>query len=129
MSTRRGYRSWIGLLGGWLSLLAVLCLAATPIAAARASLALETGSPPAQYVLPDGTVPFLCLTGSDEPQQGLHGPHCPLCTLTGSFALPPSDPPSVAFAAGPERRTLPRQHWTVPPRHRSGGLGQRAPPL
>lgn len=40
----------------------------------------------AQYVLPDGSLPDLCLTG---PGQEHAHEHCPFCLIAGSSAPPP----------------------------------------
>jgi hypothetical protein len=54
----------------------------------------------AAYTLPDGTVPVLCLPGSDDKDQhksAWHGTGCEACRLSASFILPV--PP---FTSGPK---------------------------
>lgn len=83
----------------------------------------------AQYALPDGSVPFICFgDGGGSGTRGGIGPHCPLCTVSKAFALPPktATPLIVSYriAAAP---ILLRAALPVHPIHVA--LGSRAPPV
>ena len=115
-------------LGSRLSALAVIFLTVAPVAAAQAPFAFDPEMAAARYVLPDGTVPDLCLSGSGSSGKGAFGPHCPLCTLIKAFALAPCDGdfvarlrPDNAVAVSHSQPDMPRNVWR--------GIGQRAPPL
>lgn len=45
----------------------------------------------AQYQLPDGSLPELCINGSLGGDHSGGQPHCPLCTLAKVFDLPQSN--------------------------------------
>lgn len=72
--------------------LALMCVAFSHRAPAgfvtQSSLPIEEL---AQYVLPDGTLPVLCVTGEDkDPKQQHHlgGTDCEACRLNGSTTIP-----------------------------------------
>lgn len=79
------------------------------------------------YVLPDGSLPFLCAaTGGDDPAGGYRA-HCPLCTLSKILG-PPSREPAILRVArfapvAPPLYIEPQISTRVVP-----GLGSRAPP-
>jgi len=50
------------------------------------------------YVLPDGSLPFLCDGSSGDGPSGGYRSHCPLCTLSKILSLPPRAP-DIFFAA------------------------------
>jgi hypothetical protein len=89
----------------------------------------------ADYVLPDGTIPDLCLTdahaGDDAAPgdgTGHHGHECGSCCLSVVAALPL---PAVAFLRGRASRPAAvgrRAYVSVLPAVLGPGLGARAPP-
>lgn len=59
----------------------------------------------AHYVLPDGTLPVLCLPGDDSGSggDGGMGKGCAACRLSSAFALPPPQDMTAWLFARPER--------------------------
>ena len=57
----------------------------------------------AQYTLPDGTIPIICLTGPDgEPLgSGGQGGGCEFCRIAASIALPDAPADFVSCAISP----------------------------
>lgn len=43
----------------------------------------------AEFVLPDGTLPDICLTGEDDGPHHFAGNHCEACRIVSSVDLPP----------------------------------------
>ncbi|GKX34429.1 MAG: hypothetical protein MnENMB40S_20470 [Rhizobiaceae bacterium MnEN-MB40S] len=79
------------------------------------------------YVLPDGSLPFLCdATGGDAPAGGYRS-HCPLCTLAKILGPTPREPAILRVArftrAAPPLSSEPSIAIRV-----VTGLGARAPP-
>ncbi|RFB98884.1 hypothetical protein B5K08_04390 [Rhizobium leguminosarum bv. trifolii] len=86
----------------------------------------------AQYVLPDGTLPTLCVTVSDTSDQGqhdkTHSHGCEACRIGASILLPaPADVADapIPFAVAAE---LPIRAESVPRRLFPPNSGPRAPP-
>ncbi|MEM6464067.1 MAG: hypothetical protein AAF724_19335 [Pseudomonadota bacterium] len=128
MGVRKQHRVFVSVTGRWLALLAAVLLASAPVSVAHTPLPGGSDNAAAQYILPDGTIPALCVGTGDDPQDQRFGPHCPLCTITGSFALAPINEQLIdPYSAGTEKAALPRDQVYLPP-DRPCGLGQRAPP-
>ena len=94
---RRQKGSTTAALAGRLALVAVLVMAAfahRPAAPATGGMSLAEL---AQYVLPDGTLPDLCLPGGER--HGASG-HCEFCLIAGGAAppCPAATPVAVAMA-------------------------------
>ncbi|MBB2754816.1 UNVERIFIED_ORG: hypothetical protein GGI57_005552 [Rhizobium aethiopicum] len=86
----------------------------------------------AQYVLPDGTLPTLCVTVSDKSDQGqhdkTHSHGCEACRIGASILLPaPADVAGapIPFAVAVE---LPIRPESFPRRLFPPNSGPRAPP-
>ncbi len=86
----------------------------------------------AQYVLPDGTLPTLCVTVTDAPDQGqhdkTHSHGCEACRIGASILLPaPADVAGapIPFAVAVE---LPIRAESFPRRLFPPNSGPRAPP-
>lgn len=80
--------------GWWLRFVcavALVCTAFTHRAPVLASGSVSTMEL-AEYVLPDGTIPVLCLPDDDnkgKPHDGMPASGCEVCRLTTSIILPP----------------------------------------
>lgn len=78
------------------------------------------------YVLPDGSLPFLCDATGGDPT-GSYRAHCPLCTLSKILGPPPREPAILRIT---------RFARVTPPLYSEPsiairvvtGLGSRAPP-
>ncbi|WP_245455589.1 DUF2946 family protein [Neorhizobium lilium] len=116
-----------------LSVLAILCLG---FAHQPPSLGIDDAraSDFADYVLPDGTLPTLCLTSAENDSKGssghkFHSQGCEVCRIGAAILLPaPTDVSGilVAFVASadlpPRTEAIHRQIY--PP-----NTGPRAPPI
>ncbi|ANM09356.1 MULTISPECIES: DUF2946 family protein [unclassified Rhizobium] len=117
--------------------LRILCAAALVFVAFahQAPVATASESGPAdlaQYVLPDGTLPSLCVTVSDTSDQGqhdkTHSHGCEACRIGASILLPaPADVAGapIPFAVAVERPIRPE---SFPRRLFPPNSGPRAPP-
>ena len=78
------------------------------------------------YVLPDGSLPFLCDATGDNPT-GSYRAHCPLCTLSKILGPPPREP--VILRVARFARVAPPLYCEPSIAIRVvTGLGSRAPP-
>jgi hypothetical protein len=106
--------------------LAVLCLSLVgqPVIARS----IKAGPSEAAYMLPDGTIPDLCLDDADgSDHRDLHG-KCLACCLPSTF-LPPT--PGVAAVGAPDLISLGRLTAfaaALPAVQRKGSLSARGPP-
>ena len=105
---------------------ALIALALVLVAFAHKPLGLSWTADASAYVLPDGQVPVICTTASDEhgADHTLHASVCDACLICGSILVPapallaaPAPIDSVALAV---ERTLPvveRAAWppSAPP--------------
>ncbi len=118
----------------WAVCLRILCAVALlsvgfahrPAMAANVPSAVEL----AQYVLPDGTMPDLCLDGMVDGKEKHAAPlKCEACRIAGSLLMPsPADLAGVPLAfrsASP----LPRAEEALPSRRERPGAPPRAPPV
>lgn len=94
------------------------------VAPASAPLAAEL----AAYVLPDGTVPDLCLPGEEDHGGGLSG-HCEFCRIAASVLLPapPSGVAAVLLHGGERLAASPQP--SLPGAPRLEAASPRAPPI
>jgi hypothetical protein len=111
-------------------MVSAVLLAFTPI---LSQAALQKTSLPdidlSAYALPDGRLPVFCLSASDGDNQTFPtGPHCPLCTLAKSLAVPPRNdisPIPVRFST-----SFFHAIWQIDAKPRAvwSGTWSRAPP-
>lgn len=98
------------------------------------ALASDANAAFAEYMLPDGTFPTLCITsmgvdGKGSPGHKIHSQGCEACRINAAVILPqPADTGgiSVAFAA---RIDLPLRVEAIHRQIYSPNTGPRAPPL
>jgi hypothetical protein len=100
MRTFRTFRIWV-------AALYALSMAMLGFAHAMpARLSSAAGADLAAYVLPDGSVPSLCISGENPGKQMAAGQVCDACLLTASPGLPISsvgEPPLPLAPATPAR--------------------------
>ncbi|WP_420414376.1 hypothetical protein [Roseibium sp.] len=123
------YREFISWTATVLALIGLAVLTVFPVLTApRVVAAAQSNFELAQYRLPDGSLPYICVIGAGESsQEDGSSRHCPLCTLCEASILPFEKIQPAYFLL--ERRGLPLSPARIAVvSHASGGLGPRAPP-
>ena len=122
----RTLRTWTATV---LAILGLAVLNAHPVMTApRLAASMQEAAELAQYRLPDGSLPYICVIDAGESSQRGGTPrHCPLCTLCELPPLPFHKFQAAFFLL--ERNGTSIHSAQIPVHgHASGGLGPRAPP-
>lgn len=130
MTRDRRHRDRIRRAGTLFAALAAVLLVLAPIWSVPANAGAGGGDADlVQYALPDGSVPFICFgDGEGTGTGGGVGPHCPLCTISKAFALPPKA--AAPFVASHRTAAIPARLHSAPAVHSIHvALGSRAPPV
>lgn len=108
------------------ALMFVFSVLAQPLAGAAMPVTPEM----AAYVLPDGSVADLCLTGHDEPdgKGGTRSHSCQSCCLAAPGAMPSPQAFQGRFASEFLTLSLPAVELLLARPVLLAGLGPRAPP-